>query len=67
MDLHQFVCAAEKAGYLITVDREVDPHLEVARIAAELDGRPVLFTRVKGSAYPIVIGACSIGATSAWR
>jgi len=59
MDLHQFISAAESAGYLITVDREVDPHLEVARIAAELDGRPVLFTRVKGSAYPIVIGACS--------
>jgi 2,5-furandicarboxylate decarboxylase 1 len=59
VDLHQFVSAAETAGYLITVDHEVDPHLEVARIAAELDGRPVLFTRVKGSAYPIVIGSCS--------
>ena len=59
MDLHQFVCAAETAGYLITIDREVDPNLEIAHIAAELDGRPVLFTRVKGSAYPMFIGACS--------
>ena len=59
MDLHEFISAAESAGYLTTIDREVDPHLEVARVAAELDGRPVLFTRVKGSAYPILIGACS--------
>jgi len=59
MDLHAFISAAKSAGYLTTIDREVDPHLEIARIAAELDGRPVLFTRVKDSAYPIVIGACS--------
>ena len=59
MNLHEFLSAAASAGYLITIEREVDPHLEVARVAAELDGRPVLFTRVKGSAYPILIGACS--------
>ena len=59
MNLHEFLSAAASAGYLITIEREVDPHLEVARVAAELDGRPVLFTRVKGSAYPIFIGACS--------
>jgi 2,5-furandicarboxylate decarboxylase 1 len=59
MDLHALIAAADAAGYLTVIDREVDPYLEVARLAAGLDGRPVLFTRVKSSAYPIVIGACS--------
>lgn len=59
MDLHEFIAAADAAGYLVTIDREVDPYLEIARLAAELDGRPVLFTRVKGSAFPVVAGVCS--------
>ena len=59
MDLHEFINAADTAGYLITVDREVDPYLEIARLAAEQDGRPLLFTRVKGSAFPVLAGACS--------
>jgi len=57
VDLRQFLAAA--AQYVITIEREVDPYLEVARIAAELDGRPVLFTRVRGSAFRIVTGVCS--------
>lgn len=59
MDLHQFIAAAGAAGYLVTSDREVDAYLEVARLAAEADGRPILFTRVKGSAFPVVAGVCS--------
>ena len=59
MDLHQFITSAETAGYLITVDREVDPYLEAARLAAEVDGRPILFRRVKGSPFPVIAGVCS--------
>ena len=59
MNLHEFLAAADAAGYLITVDREVDPYLEAARLAAEVDGRPILFRRVKGSAFPVVAGVCS--------
>ena len=59
MNLHEFLAAADAAGYLITVDREVDPYLEAARLAAEVDGRPILFRRVKGSAFPVVAGICS--------
>jgi 2,5-furandicarboxylate decarboxylase 1 len=59
MDLHQFVASAETAGYLITVDHVVAPYLEVARLAAESDGRPMLFRHVEGSAFPIVTGVCS--------
>ena len=59
MDLRSFIAAAEAAGHLITIDREVDPYLEIARIAAEHDGRPVLFNRVRGSACRVVAGVCS--------
>ncbi len=59
MNLHQLINAADRAGYLVTVDQEVDPCLEMARLAAELDGRPVLFNRVRGSTYRVVTGVCS--------
>ena len=59
MNLHEFLAAADAAGYLITIDREVDPYLEAARLAAEVDGRPILFRRVKGSPFPVVAGVCS--------
>jgi 2,5-furandicarboxylate decarboxylase 1 len=59
MNLHAFLAAADAAGYLITVDREVDPYLEAARLAAEVDGRPILFRRVKGSPFSVIAGVCS--------
>ena len=59
MNLHEFLAAADTAGYLVTIEREVDPYLEVARLAAENDGCPMLFKRVKGSAFPVVAGVCS--------
>jgi len=59
MDLRDFLAAAGAAGYLVTIDKEVDPYLEMAGIAAELDGKPVLFNRVRGSAYRVVAGICS--------
>lgn len=59
MDLRSFIAAADMAGYLVTIDHEVDPYLEMARLIAEHDGRPVLFNRVKGSSYRVVAGVCS--------
>jgi len=59
MDLRQFIAVADAAGYLVTVDREADPHLEMARLIAELDGRLVLFDRVRGCAHRVVAGVCS--------
>jgi 2,5-furandicarboxylate decarboxylase 1 len=59
VDLRSFISQADSGGYLITVDREVDPYLEMARLAAQLDGRPVLFNRVRGSVYRVLAGACS--------
>lgn len=59
MDLRQFILAADAAGFLVVVDQEVDPFLEMARMAADLDGRPVLFNRVRGSRHRVIAGACS--------
>jgi len=59
VDVRSFISQADSGGYLITVDREVGPYLEMARLAAELDGRPVLFNCVRGSAYRVLAGACS--------
>ena len=49
MDLRSFITKAREAGYLVTISKEVDPYLEMARVINALDGHPVLFTRVKDS------------------
>jgi len=57
--LREFLAKAESVGHLLTITHPVDPHLEMARVIGALDGRPLLFTRVKGSAYRVVAGICS--------
>ncbi|NOZ50609.1 MAG: UbiD family decarboxylase [Chloroflexi bacterium] len=56
MDISQFLAAAAEQNWLIEIDREVDPHLELAALAYALDGNPVLFNQVRGSAYRVVTG-----------
>ncbi|MCU0509051.1 MAG: UbiD family decarboxylase [Anaerolineae bacterium] len=59
MDLREFMNAANGAGYLLRCEAEVDPYLEIARLALANDGRPMLFDRVKGSPFRVVAGVCS--------
>jgi len=59
MNLRSFIEKAREHDYLIIIEREVDPHLEMARLINALDGRPVLFTNVRGSDYRVVAGVCS--------
>lgn len=59
MDLREFLVAAEDAGHLLRYEAEADPYLEIARLALERDGRPVLFECVTGSPYRVVAGVCS--------
>jgi 2,5-furandicarboxylate decarboxylase 1 len=59
MSLRQFLDKARREGALVTVSREVDPYLEMARVINALDGKPVLFENVKGSDYRVVSGICS--------
>ena len=46
MSLRDFIEQARQAGCLVEIHREVNPHLELARVAAALDGKPVLFHHV---------------------
>ncbi len=56
-NLRSFLDLLRRENDLVTVDAEVDPYLEVAEIhrrVIERGGPALLFTRVKGSAYPVV-------------
>jgi 2,5-furandicarboxylate decarboxylase 1 len=59
VDLHTFLATAGEAGTLVRIGEETDPYLEMAQVIAGYDGRPVLFDRVKGSAYRVAAGVCS--------
>ncbi len=59
MNLRDFLSRIESADHLLTITRPVDPHLEMARVIGALDGRPLLFTHVKGSAYRVAAGFCA--------
>lgn len=58
MNLRGFIEWARQSGTLVTIEQEIDPRLELARIAAQHDGKPVLFERVKGGGC-VVTGMCS--------
>jgi UbiD family decarboxylase len=59
MDLRELLAKAQREGFVTEIDREVDPRLELAQIAADLDGRIVLFNHVRDSQYRVVTGLCS--------
>jgi 4-hydroxy-3-polyprenylbenzoate decarboxylase len=47
----------ERHGHLVRIDHEIDPHLEAAAIhrrVYEAGGPALLFSRVKGTAFPMV-------------
>ena len=55
--LQDFVAALDRAGELHRVDAPVDPHLEIAEISdrvVKAGGPALLFTRVKGSRFPVL-------------
>lgn len=59
-DLQSFVNQLEQRGWLKRVQAEVDPVLEITEIAdrvVKAGGPALLFERVKGSPFPLVINA----------
>jgi 2,5-furandicarboxylate decarboxylase 1 len=59
MVVREFLAAAERAGYVDRIEREVDPCLEAARLVAANEGRISYFRYVKGSQFPILAGQCA--------
>lgn len=56
-DLQGYIAFLEENKQLIRVKTEVDPHLELAGIAKRFEGgKVVLFEKVKGSNYPVIMG-----------
>lgn len=61
-DLNAFIERLEKENELVRIAREVDPVLEITEIADRVSksrdgGKALLFEKVKGSAYPVLINA----------
>lgn len=60
MNLRQFIASLESGHELRRIQAEVDPFLEIAEIAdrvSKTDGPALLFERVKGSSFPLLINA----------
>ncbi len=56
-NLRDYLDVLRKENVLLTIDNEVDPHLEIAEIhrrVIERGGPALLFTKVKGSSFPVV-------------
>src|SRR5262245_13050505 len=56
-NLRSFLDQLRREHDLVTVESEVDPYLEIAEIhrrVIERGGPALLFTRVKGSRFPVV-------------
>src|SRR5437764_7684795 len=55
--LQACVADLERTGRLVRIDCEIDPHLEAAEVQRRVyqaQGPALLFTRVKGCAFPMV-------------
>ncbi len=57
--MRSFLDKAEEAGLLVTIQQEVDPYLEMARVINRLEDQPLLFERVEGYDYRVVAGICA--------
>lgn len=61
-DLQEFASDLERAGELVRIKEEVDPHLEASEIflrhaKAEDGGKAILFEKVRGSSIPVLMNA----------
>ena len=57
VDLQSYLAFLEQHNHLIRVQSEADPALELAGIAKKFEGgKAILFEKVKGKDYPVLIG-----------
>ncbi len=66
MSVSDYVKWAAETGRLAIVDRAVDPHLELARVAHALEGKPLLFTNPQRPGWQVVTGMCAARESFAW-
>ena len=66
MNLRDWLRWLEQDGRLTTIERPVDPHLEMARVAHALGERPLLFTAPRRRGWQVVVGLCARREHFAW-
>jgi UbiD family decarboxylase len=59
MNLKDFVEILDAKGLLIKINKSMDVKFEIPTVMKKLDGKPVLFSNVKGYELPIVANVCS--------
>jgi UbiD family decarboxylase len=60
MDVRRFLEWAKDDDVLVTIDRPVDPYLELARLVFALDGKPILFQELSGHPdWRMMSGMCA--------
>ncbi|WP_455392574.1 UbiD family decarboxylase [[Eubacterium] cellulosolvens] len=59
MDLKEFVQRLDAKGMLIKIDKPMEVKFEIPTVMKKLDGRPILFSNVKGYDLPVVANVCS--------
>ena len=56
--MREFLDELDGTGDLAKVKRDVSPRYEMAAVANRLDGRPLLFEKVRDSEYRVAMGVC---------
>ena len=59
MNLRDFVNLLDEKGLLVKIEKEVDPVYEASTLMKLLDGKPLLFTNIKGHNMPVAANICS--------
>lgn len=55
--MREFIRRLEERGDLLVVEKEIDPFHELAAVTQQAQkkwGKPILFKKVKGTAFPVV-------------
>ncbi len=66
MNLRGYLAWAESQGHLQTIERAVEPNLEMAGVMHALEGRPLLFTDPQRPGWRVVAGVCARREDFAW-
>jgi len=59
MDFREFVSLLREKGMMVEISREVSTEYEIATLMKKLDGKPLLFSNVRGYEMPVVANICS--------
>lgn len=59
MNFKEFLSLLDQKGLLVKIERSVDVKYEISTLMKMLDGKPILFTNIKGFSMPVAANLCS--------